>query len=144
MYGHPDFGFANGMWKQTALGRMIIESDELVGFLASLFPPLLLLLCFLLVMLMVTSSILFCMLQVAWKKTCPKKNEEDWVDIKKRVIFIHPDLGVGGAERLVVDAASELVSRGYVVNIYTAFHSADRCFAETLSGQFGVHVYGET
>ena len=29
-----------------------------------------------------------------------------------RVAFIHPDLGLGGAERLIVDAATELVKHG--------------------------------
>ena len=136
-------GNTNDGMRRSGIDRVMFETDEFMWKLTSLFPPLICLLVFLLILLVITSSILYCMLQLAWKRTCPRKNEDDWVDIKKRVIFIHPDLGVGGAERLVVDAASELVSRGYVVNIYTAFHSADRCFAETLSGQFGVHVYGE-
>lgn len=29
-----------------------------------------------------------------------------------RVVFLHPDLGLGGAERLVVDAALALISKG--------------------------------
>ncbi len=32
------------------------------------------------------------------------------------VAFIHPDLGLGGAERLVVDAALELSARGHAVS----------------------------
>ena len=31
------------------------------------------------------------------------------------IAFIHPDLGLGGAERLVVDAALELSGRGHAV-----------------------------
>ncbi len=38
------------------------------------------------------------------------------------VTFIHPDLGIGGAERLVVDAAAGLVERGHSVDIYTSHH----------------------
>ena len=29
-----------------------------------------------------------------------------------RIAFVHPDLGLGGAERLIVDAATELVKHG--------------------------------
>ena len=32
-----------------------------------------------------------------------------------RIAFCHPDLGLGGAERLVVDAACELCSHGHTV-----------------------------
>ena len=31
-----------------------------------------------------------------------------------RIAFVHPDLGLGGAERLIVDAATELVKHGGV------------------------------
>ena len=33
-----------------------------------------------------------------------------------KIIFLHPDLGIGGAERLVVDAALALQKRGFQVN----------------------------
>ncbi|QDZ24253.1 alpha-1,3/1,6-mannosyltransferase ALG2 [Chloropicon primus] len=49
-----------------------------------------------------------------------------------RVAFVHPDLGLGGAERLVVDAASELAEgHGCHVEVYTAHHDEERCFEET-------------
>ena len=32
-----------------------------------------------------------------------------------RIAFCHPDLGLGGAERLVVDAACELCEHGHTV-----------------------------
>mmetsp|Transcript_30082 Transcript_30082/g.74637 ORF Transcript_30082/g.74637 Transcript_30082/m.74637 type:complete len:287 (+) Transcript_30082:223-1083(+) len=51
---------------------------------------------------------------------------------KRRVAVIHPDLGIGGAERLVVDAAMELSAIGYEVVLYTGYHSINRCFEETL------------
>ncbi|XP_005509877.2 alpha-1,3/1,6-mannosyltransferase ALG2 [Columba livia] len=47
------------------------------------------------------------------------------------VLFLHPDLGLGGAERLVVDAALALQARGCRVQIWTAHYDAARCFAET-------------
>lgn len=47
------------------------------------------------------------------------------------VLFLHPDLGLGGAERLVVDAALALQARGCRVQIWTAHYDPERCFAET-------------
>ena len=51
-----------------------------------------------------------------------------------RVCIVHPDLRLGGAERLIVDAAVELRARGHEVELFTAFHDPKRCFAETLDG----------
>jgi alpha-1,3/alpha-1,6-mannosyltransferase len=52
---------------------------------------------------------------------------------KKPVIgFIHPDLGIGGAERLIIDAAIELQRCGHRVHLYTAYHNIARCFEDTL------------
>lgn len=39
-----------------------------------------------------------------------------------RVCFVHPDLGIGGAERLVVDAAVALQSKGHNVSMVTSHH----------------------
>ena len=59
-----------------------------------------------------------------------------------RVVFLHPDLGIGGAERLVVDAAVSLKQRGHAVSITTAHHDVTRCFEETRDGTLRVHVAG--
>jgi alpha-1,3/alpha-1,6-mannosyltransferase len=48
------------------------------------------------------------------------------------IAFIHPDLGIGGAERLVVDAALGLQSKGHNIMIYTSHHDASHCFPETI------------
>ncbi|KAI8557878.1 hypothetical protein RHMOL_Rhmol04G0045000 [Rhododendron molle] len=61
---------------------------------------------------------------------------------KLNIAIIHPDLGIGGAERLIVDAAVELSSRGHKVHIFTSHHDRTRCFEETLAGTFPVTVYG--
>lgn len=58
------------------------------------------------------------------------------------IAIIHPDLGIGGAERLIVDAAMELASLGHKVHIFTSHHDKNRCFEETLSGVFDITVYG--
>ncbi|OSX79252.1 hypothetical protein BU14_0082s0017 [Porphyra umbilicalis] len=47
-----------------------------------------------------------------------------------RVAFLHPDLGLGGAERLIIDAATALAARGHGVTIYTAARDGARCFAD--------------
>ncbi|KII89397.1 glycosyltransferase family 4 protein [Plicaturopsis crispa FD-325 SS-3] len=56
-----------------------------------------------------------------------------------RVAFIHPDLGIGGAERLVVDAALGLQALGNKVAIYTSHHDPNHCFDETRDGRLQVH-----
>ncbi|CAF2206780.1 unnamed protein product [Brassica napus] len=61
---------------------------------------------------------------------------------KMNIAIIHPDLGIGGAERLIVDAAVELASQGHNVHVFTSHHDKSRCFEETLSGIFQVTVYG--
>ena len=55
-----------------------------------------------------------------------------------RVAVVHPDLGLGGAERLVVDACSELARRGHVVEIYTPHFDEHRCFPECGTGAFTI------
>ena len=59
--------------------------------------------------------------------------------------FIHPDLGIGGAERLIVDAAVALQNKEYQVYLYTAHHDPERCFPETVEGQLRgrVRVFGD-
>ncbi|KAJ8613148.1 hypothetical protein CTAYLR_004800 [Chrysophaeum taylorii] len=48
-----------------------------------------------------------------------------------KVAFVHPDLGLGGAERLIVDAAMSLQELGHEVVIYTAHHDPSHAFPET-------------
>lgn len=59
-----------------------------------------------------------------------------------RITFLHPDLGIGGAERLVVDAAVALKKSGHDVNFVTTFYDPERCFSETKDGSIPVHVVG--
>ncbi|KAJ1942319.1 Alpha-1,3-mannosyltransferase-like protein [Linderina macrospora] len=61
---------------------------------------------------------------------------------KLNVAFVHPDLGIGGAERLVVDAALALQQRGHAVTLYTMHHDPAHCFAETRDGTLDVRVGG--
>ena len=60
-----------------------------------------------------------------------------------KVAFIHPDLGIGGAERLVVDAAIALKNKGHDVSIITAHHDPNHCFEETRNGDLSVCCVGD-
>ena len=61
-----------------------------------------------------------------------------------RVVFVHPDLGIGGAERLVVDSALALKSRGsHDVQFITAHHDPSHCFQETKDGTLKVTAAGD-
>lgn len=57
-----------------------------------------------------------------------------------RVLFLHPDLGIGGAERLVVDAALALKGKGHSVSFITNHHDPEHCFEETRDGTFQVQT----
>jgi alpha-1,3/alpha-1,6-mannosyltransferase len=60
-----------------------------------------------------------------------------------KVVFLHPDLGIGGAERLVVDAALALQQKGHSVHFVTAHHDSSHCFSETRDGTLEVSVAGD-
>ncbi|KAG8348132.1 putative glycosyltransferase ALG2 [Trypanosoma vivax] len=63
-----------------------------------------------------------------------------------KVIFVHPDLGIGGAERLVVDAAVALQKHQHIAQIevivVTNHHDPKRAFTETVNGTVKVVVFG--
>ncbi|RKP07100.1 alpha-1,3/1,6-mannosyltransferase ALG2, partial [Thamnocephalis sphaerospora] len=50
---------------------------------------------------------------------------------------------LGGAERLVVDAAVGLQGAGHQVVVYTSHHDRTHCFEETRDGTLDVRVYGD-
>jgi alpha-1,3/alpha-1,6-mannosyltransferase len=60
------------------------------------------------------------------------------------VIIIHPDLGIGGAERLIIDVALALQNRGHQVTIYTSHRDKSHCFEEARDGTLDVRVRGNT
>jgi len=55
---------------------------------------------------------------------------------QKRIVFLHPDLGIGGAERLVIDAAVGLQSLGHKVTILTSHCDRNHCFTEAKDGKY--------
>jgi len=60
-----------------------------------------------------------------------------------RVVFLHPDLGIGGAERLIVDCSLALQAKGHETLVITAHHDKTHCFHETISGQCEVLAVGD-
>ncbi|KAI9828147.1 MAG: Alpha-1,3-mannosyltransferase-like protein [Thelocarpon impressellum] len=63
---------------------------------------------------------------------------------KKAIVFLHPDLGIGGAERLVVDAAVGLQKLGHTVTIFTSHCDPKHCFDEARDGTLDVRVRGNS
>ncbi|KAA6407791.1 MAG: glycosyltransferase family 4 [Lasallia pustulata] len=63
---------------------------------------------------------------------------------RKNIVFFHPDLGIGGAERLVIDAAVGLQNRGHKVTVFTSHCDAAHCFDEARDGTLDVRVRGHT
>lgn len=60
-----------------------------------------------------------------------------------QVLFLHPDLGIGGAERAVIDAALALKSLGHEVHFVTSHHDKSHCFEETRDGTLNVTTVGD-
>lgn len=60
---------------------------------------------------------------------------DDTIKRKRRIVFVHPDLGIGGAERLVIDAAVGLQSLGHTVTIFTSHCDPKHCFEEARDGE---------
>ena len=60
-----------------------------------------------------------------------------------KVGIFHPDLGIGGAERLVVDIGLALKQSGHDVTFFTSHHDTQHCFPETNDGTMPVVVAGD-
>lgn len=45
----------------------------------------------------------------------------------KSIAFCHLDLGLGGAERFIVDSALQLQQDGHDVHVLTSFYDVNRC-----------------
>ena len=58
----------------------------------------------------------------------------------KKIAFIHPDLGIGGAEQLVVNLCLAAKSHGYEPHIFTPYHH--QSFPQTHDGTIIIHQHG--
>ena len=47
-----------------------------------------------------------------------------------KIAFFHPDLGIGGAERLIVDSVVALSNNQNDVVIFTNYYNPRRCFED--------------
>ena len=68
--------------------------------------------------------------------TFPPKGGDQVSPSRKNIIFFHPDLGIGGAERLVIDAAVGLQNLGHKVVIFTSHCDPSHCFDEARDGKY--------
>lgn len=73
-------------------------------------------------------------------------SETKGADVSKKsaqrtIVFFHPDLGIGGAERLIVDAAVGLQEQGNKVTIFTSHCDPNHCFEEARDGQCSVRSH---
>jgi alpha-1,3/alpha-1,6-mannosyltransferase len=62
------------------------------------------------------------------------------------VLILHLDLGIGGAEQLIVTMAKCIQDLGHKVEILTSHHNVNHCFEETKpNGVLGksISVYGD-
>ena len=50
-----------------------------------------------------------------------------------KLIFVHPNLGLGGAEQLIIQLAHGMQLRGHEIIIFTNYFNPDRCFDECKS-----------
>lgn len=57
-----------------------------------------------------------------------------------KIAIIHPDLGIGGAERLILDVAHAVKAKNPDTSIWTSRFEKDRIFKDATD--FDVHVYG--
>ena len=55
--------------------------------------------------------------------------------------IIHPDLGIGGAEQLIINLAIALQDKGYTVKVFTPHFDPERCFAEAKE-KLNIEVHG--
>lgn len=58
-----------------------------------------------------------------------------------KISIVHPELVIGGAERLIVDGMVALRDRGHEVSIYTSHHDREHCFPETLGIKRIEHLF---
>lgn len=74
------------------------------------------------------------------------RGSRDWnrTATAMKIAFIHPDLGIGGAERLVIDAAVGLKQSGHEIVIYTSYRDKEHCFEEARDGTLEVRIRGDS
>lgn len=67
---------------------------------------------------------------IIWWSRKRYNNNDNNKSKKLTITFIHPDLGIGGAERLILDAMIACESAGHKPRIVTNFFDPKRCFPD--------------
>jgi len=49
----------------------------------------------------------------------------------RNIAIIHPDLGIGGAEQLIINIGLSLQENGANVTVYTPRYDPERCFEDS-------------
>ncbi|OHS98567.1 glycosyl transferase [Tritrichomonas foetus] len=57
-----------------------------------------------------------------------------------RVAFLHPDLGIGGAERLILDAVKAVKYSNPQTSVWTCRYESDRAFKD--ASEHEIHIHG--
>jgi alpha-1,3/alpha-1,6-mannosyltransferase len=60
-----------------------------------------------------------------------------------RIAFLRPTLGIGGSERLIVDAAMELQQRGHAVTLFVPDRQEQRQLDEVVAGRLRIRTPGD-
>eukprot|EP00388_Colpodella_angusta_P006626 GDKJ01019416.1.p1 GENE.GDKJ01019416.1~~GDKJ01019416.1.p1 ORF type:complete len:455 (-),score=57.18 GDKJ01019416.1:162-1526(-) len=61
---------------------------------------------------------------------------------QKKIAIFHLDLGIGGAEQLMIHIANSMVDLEFQTTIYTSHFDPNRCFPQALERRFNVQVFG--
>lgn len=77
------------------------------------------------------------------ERSIKKQEHPDPQTPPKNIVFFHPDLGIGGAERLLIDAGVGLQNLGHKVTIFTSHRDTTHCFDEARDGTLDVRVRGD-
>ena len=60
-----------------------------------------------------------------------------------KIAIVHPDLGIGGAEKLMIEVGKALISHGHSVTYFTSHYDPNHCFSETQDGRFLIFCIGK-
>jgi alpha-1,3/alpha-1,6-mannosyltransferase len=58
-----------------------------------------------------------------------------------KIVILHLDLGIGGAEQLIVTIAKCIQELGHDIEIVTSHHDINHCFEETKPNGFFVFLF---
>jgi alpha-1,3/alpha-1,6-mannosyltransferase len=60
----------------------------------------------------------------------------------KKIALVHPELIIGGAERLMLDLCLALKANSFEPVLYCGFLNKNNCFKEVVDGSIDVRVHG--